>query len=387
MRTASLGELTLRKEHRFALSIAWPDTYSLSSKVAVFRLKAAPSGGVLFSTDSSTGSITFDSQNLVLGLEPTDLSEDGTTTLSAVTDIYQRLDFSLSIGDAGQAPEYGFHGDLIVAEAFGSDSEKYLEEPITVQLGDTSVSITLSGVGSRGDAATIAVGTVSSVASGESATVTNSGTSQAAVFDFEIPQGATGAQGIQGIQGIQGETGPAGADSTVAGPVGPAGADSTVAGPQGPQGIQGIQGIQGNTGPAQYATSVEVLNSSSGIKDFYDSVGPGSSIATSLFVAPVDVTVKKVSVSYLTNDNAGSSYDEIELDFGTINLEDGTISDNGFSVNWSPESNTGVSATNLTENVSQGSVFGVGFLNENQTSLAGDSYNGLVITIIFEDDV
>jgi hypothetical protein len=152
-------------------------------------------------------------------------------------------------------------------------------------------------------------------------------------------------------------------------------------------GPAGPTGPAGPVGPAQYATSVEVLNSSSGIKDFYDSVGPGSSIATSLFVAPVDVTVKKVSVSYLINDNTGSSYDEIELDFGTINLEDGTISDNGFSVNWSPESNTGISATNLTENVSQGEVFGVGFLNENQTSLAGDSYNGLVITIIFEDDV
>ena len=44
-----------------------------------------------------------------------------------------------------------------------------------------------------GDAATIAVGTVTTVASTEPATVTNVGTSSAAVFDFDIPKGTDGA--------------------------------------------------------------------------------------------------------------------------------------------------------------------------------------------------
>jgi len=43
--------------------------------------------------------------------------------------------------------------------------------------------------GDTGDAATIAVGTVTTVAAGTPATVTNVGTSGAAIFDFEIPQG------------------------------------------------------------------------------------------------------------------------------------------------------------------------------------------------------
>lgn len=46
--------------------------------------------------------------------------------------------------------------------------------------------------GSKGDAATIAVGTVTTLPYGSSATVTNSGTSAAAVFDFGIPEGQPG---------------------------------------------------------------------------------------------------------------------------------------------------------------------------------------------------
>jgi len=56
-------------------------------------------------------------------------------------------------------------------------------------------------------AGTIAVGTVTTGAAGSNATVTNSGTSTQAVFDFVIPQGATGAQGPQGPQGPQGDPG------------------------------------------------------------------------------------------------------------------------------------------------------------------------------------
>jgi hypothetical protein len=52
--------------------------------------------------------------------------------------------------------------------------------------------------GDPGDAATIAVGTVDTVGPSDPATVTNSGTSAAAVFDFEIPKGDQGDQGDPG---------------------------------------------------------------------------------------------------------------------------------------------------------------------------------------------
>jgi hypothetical protein len=53
--------------------------------------------------------------------------------------------------------------------------------------------------GAPGAAATIAVGTVTTVNPGDPATVTNVGTSGAAIFDFEIPEGAAGAAGVDGV--------------------------------------------------------------------------------------------------------------------------------------------------------------------------------------------
>lgn len=49
-----------------------------------------------------------------------------------------------------------------------------------------------------GTAATIAAGTATGLAAGSPPTVANSGTSEAAVFDFGIPAGATGADGANG---------------------------------------------------------------------------------------------------------------------------------------------------------------------------------------------
>lgn len=64
--------------------------------------------------------------------------------------------------------------------------------------------------GPSGTAATIQVGTVSTGAAGSNATITNSGTTHAAVFNFTIPRGNTGGVGPVGPTGPQGEKGVAG---------------------------------------------------------------------------------------------------------------------------------------------------------------------------------
>lgn len=71
--------------------------------------------------------------------------------------------------------------------------------------------------GPTGAAATIAAGTTTTLAPGNSATVTNVGSSSAAVFNFGIPSGLTGATGPQGATGATGSQGPTGAT----GPAGP----------------------------------------------------------------------------------------------------------------------------------------------------------------------
>ncbi len=70
--------------------------------------------------------------------------------------------------------------------------------------------------GATGDAATIAVGTVTTGAAGSSASITNVGTSSAAIFDFTIPRGDTGAGG-GGAVTISSKTG---AYTVVAGDIG-----------------------------------------------------------------------------------------------------------------------------------------------------------------------
>ena len=85
--------------------------------------------------------------------------------------------------------------------------------------------------GDSGTAATISVGTVTTGDAGTSASVTNAGTSSAAILDFTIPQGAQGPQGPTGPQGDTGATGPQG--------------DTGATGPQGPAGDTGPQGAAG----------------------------------------------------------------------------------------------------------------------------------------------
>lgn len=62
--------------------------------------------------------------------------------------------------------------------------------------------------GQTGSAATIVVGTVTTVPAGQPATVTNVGNPSAAVFDFGLPQGVKGDKGDTGNTGPQGPAGP-----------------------------------------------------------------------------------------------------------------------------------------------------------------------------------
>lgn len=98
-----------------------------------------------------------------------------------------------------------------------------------------------------GLAATIAVG---QVVSGDTASVTNVGTAQNALFNFVLPRGAQGPQGEKGDTGDTGPQGPKGekGDTGATGPQGPAGPQGDP-GPTGPQGETGPTGPQGPAGP------------------------------------------------------------------------------------------------------------------------------------------
>ena len=98
-----------------------------------------------------------------------------------------------------------------------------------------------------GLAATIAVG---KVVSGDTASVTNVGTAQNALFNFVLPRGAQGPQGEKGDTGDTGPQGPKGekGDTGDTGPQGPKG-EKGDPGDTGPQGPKGEKGDPGDTGP------------------------------------------------------------------------------------------------------------------------------------------
>ena len=79
--------------------------------------------------------------------------------------------------------------------------------------GDKGDTGSLGPQGPQGNAATVSVGSTTTLPVGYDATVTNSGSIYNAVLDFGIPQGPRGPQGAKGDKGdtgAQGETGPRG---------------------------------------------------------------------------------------------------------------------------------------------------------------------------------
>ncbi|MCU1251545.1 MAG: Collagen triple helix repeat-containing protein [Edaphobacter sp.] len=122
--------------------------------------------------------------------------------------------------------------------------------------------------GTAGASSTIVVGTVTPLAAGATPTVSNSGSSSAATFNFGIPAGATGATGTQGTTGTTGSPGTAATVSVGSVSTGAAGSAAAVsnAGTTSaavlnftiPQGLAGATGSTGTTGTAGAAATIAV---------------------------------------------------------------------------------------------------------------------------------
>ena len=141
------------------------------------------------------------------GVNPTVAATNTTAAGSSasVTASGHALTFNIPRGDTGATGATGPTGPTGPQGATGDT-------------GPTGSTGSTGPTGPTGAAATIAAGSTTTGSPGTSASVTNSGSSGAATFDFTIPRGDVGAtgpqgaQGIQGIQGPQGDTGAAGSD-------------------------------------------------------------------------------------------------------------------------------------------------------------------------------
>ena len=121
-------------------------------------------------------------------------------------------------------------------------------EPVNIK-GSQGAQGNTGPQGTDGKSATVSAGKVTTSEPGADAQITNSGTENAAVFDFVIPRGETGPKGDTGERGPIGETGPQGLQGE--------------RGETGPAGPQGIPGEKGETGKGfkviDYYDSLELL--------------------------------------------------------------------------------------------------------------------------------
>lgn len=108
--------------------------------------------------------------------------------------------------------------------------------------------------GQTGEAATVRIGTTTTLPAGSQATVTNTGDEHDATLNFALPQGKDGKEGPRGPQGVQGIPGPNG-EKGVKGDLGPKG-DKGDKGDQGDRGYNGEKGDIGPHGPGYYTAFV-----------------------------------------------------------------------------------------------------------------------------------
>lgn len=217
--------------------------------------------------------------------------------------------------------------------------------------GDTGAT---GAAGSPGEAATISVGTTSTGLPGTNASVTNTGTSSAAVLNFTIPKGAKGDQGNPGTAATVDvgttTTGDAGTSASVtnSGTSSAAVFDFTI--PKGDKGDTGSPGdaatvTVGTVTTGAPGTSASVVNSGTSSAAVFDFTiprgdkGESGSGAGDMLASDYDPNG--------TVQNAGGIVDYVDSQIPTVNNATLTIQQNGSNV----QTFTANQGTNATANI------------------------------------
>ena len=208
------------------------------------------------------------------------------------------LNFSIPRGEQGIQGEQGYSPVAYVSPIQGG-ARIHIADSQT----ETDVDVMDGQDGAAGQAATITVGSTTTGAAGTNASVVNSGTSSAAVFDFTIPRGADGQDGQDGQDGADGQaatitvgsttTGAAGTNASVvnSGTSSAAVLDFTI--PRGADGQNGQDGTDGTDGFSPIATvsqgtgsatiSITDANGTTTATVYDGATGPSGVVYTTLF--------------------------------------------------------------------------------------------------------
>jgi len=204
---------------RYVGGATWTDLVALSEITGPAGATGSP--GATGSTGAQGNAAT-----ITLGTVGTGAPGSSVIITNSGTSGAAVFNFTIPRGDVGATGAAGATGSTGATGAAGADGKevelqntgsfiqwRYVGESwanlvaISAITGPAGATGATGATGSTGAAATIAVGAVSTGAPGSSATVTNVGTSGAAVFDFAIPRGDVGATGSTGATGSQGPAG------------------------------------------------------------------------------------------------------------------------------------------------------------------------------------
>ncbi len=136
----------------------------------------------------------------------------------------------------------------------------------------------------------------------------------------------------------------------------------------------------------QSFVSQVLLEDGNDLEGWFDTINAdtGQDIGAPIFLATTAVTIKRITVSYLSENN-GDSYDDVTLDFGTKSVSGGSLDNTLTSVAWDISQNSGITAASLNLSLSAGQIFCVGFSSGNTTSFASSNgYKGLMVTVLIE---
>ncbi len=244
--TASVGRLNNLETTSGSvnISISNINTQTGSSNTRLTALEASASTALSTNGTQSTSITNLNTTTASLNTSVTNLNSTTASLNTSVTNINSTTaSLNTSVSNLNAATSsYETKGRGIVSGsaqvAFSGLSDVTVATPSNNQLmvynSTTGKWTNQSGItgptgptGPNGTAATVAAGITTTGAAGTNASVTNSGTSAAAVFNFTIPRGNTGATGPTGPTGPGGGTGPTGAPGPT-GPTGPTGPGMSV---------------------------------------------------------------------------------------------------------------------------------------------------------------
>lgn len=175
-----------------------------TATISITDINGTTTATITDGTDGINGQ-DGEAATIAVGTVTTGLPTDPASVTNVGTSSDAVFNFTIPKGDTGDTGLTGNGISTIVQTGTSGLVDTYT---IYYTDGDDSTFTVTNGQdgadGQDGQAATISVGTVSTGAAGTSASVTNSGTSTAAVFDFVIPKGDKGDTGSTGATGADG---------------------------------------------------------------------------------------------------------------------------------------------------------------------------------------